>query len=156
MKRYLFESPSLGHSVIAAAAIGVIVGSVAVILDATWTQHATSWYVRAVVVGSLQLCLVTLLVSAVLEQRRKQTIRRTLELAFLNHHIRNALVQVQFAESMADHERQRRLLEEAVERVSGSLYRVTKSKGSELSLGRDFGGSDLIVQGRAHKQRERS
>ncbi|HYL95429.1 MAG TPA: hypothetical protein VET69_06460 [Terriglobales bacterium] len=156
MKRSLFESPSLGRSVIAAATIGIIVGSVAVILDATWTQHATSWYVRALVVGSLQLCLVTLLVSAVLEQRRKQTIRRTLEFAFLNHHIRNALVQVQFAESVADHQRQRRLLDEAVERVSESLYRVTRNKASKVSLDRDLGGSDLVVRGRDHEQREGS
>ena len=150
MKPSLFESPSLRHSVIAAAAIGTIVASVAVILDATWTQHATSAYVRAVVVGSLQLCLVTALVSAVLEQRRKQTIRRTLELAFLNHHIRNAPVQVQLAESVADQERQRRLLDEAVERASESLYRVTSNE--IIHLDSNVAGNDLALKGRARGQ----
>ncbi len=94
----------------AAVVIGIIVASAAIILDAAWTQRATTWYLRAIVIGSLQLVLVTLLVTAVLEQRRRQIIRRTLERRFLNHHIRNALSQVQLAEQVSDRERQHHLV----------------------------------------------
>jgi hypothetical protein len=75
-----------------------------------WTQHETVWYVRAIIIGSLQLVLVTLLVAAVLEQRRRQTIRRRLERRFLNHYIRNAMAQVQLAGQVDDRERQRNLV----------------------------------------------
>jgi len=125
VKRFRFGSASLGQSFLAAVVIGIIVGGVAVILDAVWTQQATVWYVRAIVIGSLQVLLVAVLVTAVLEQRRKRIIQRTLEIAFLNRHIRNALVQVQLADHVPDRERQHQLLQEAIDRVSAALSRVS-------------------------------
>lgn len=133
-KRIDFGSMSFGHSVVAAVTIGAIVAAVAVILDATWTQRATVWYVRAMVVGGLQLLLVSVLVTAVLEQRRKRLVRRTLELAFLNHNIRNALVQVQLADHIPDGDRRHQLLTEAIERVSSTLTRITMSGGSTQGI----------------------
>jgi hypothetical protein len=156
MKRSPFESVSFGYSLLGALTIAVIVGSVAIILDATWTVRATTWYVRAIVVGSLQLLLVTVLVTAVLEQRRKRIIRRTLEFAFLNHHIRNALSQVQLADHISDPERQHRLLQEAIERVSGVLYRLTMTGDTAaLSLERDITGTDLAAEQR-NRERQRA
>ena len=137
VKRFDYGSTSFSHSVVAAVTIGLIVAAVAVILDATWTQHATVWYVRAIGIGTLQLSLVTVLVTAVLEQRRKRLVRRTLELAFLNHHIRNALVQVQLADNVPDGDRRHQLLDEAIERVSSTLTRITMSGDSAPAFG-DF------------------
>ncbi len=74
----------------------------------------------------------TLLVTAVLEQRRKRIIQRTLKMAFLNHHIRNALVQVQLADQVAERERQHQLLQEAVDRVSAALSRVHLTGGRSM------------------------
>jgi hypothetical protein len=143
LKGSRLKPASLGRSITAAVTIGIIVGSAAVILDATWTQRQTTWYVRAIVIGSLQLVLVTLLVTAVLEQRRRQIIRRTLERRFLNHHIRNALSQVQLAAQVDDRERQQRLVHDAIARVSGTLHRVSDSSDEALSLEKDTQGKEL-------------
>jgi hypothetical protein len=134
--------------VTAAVTIGTIVATVAVTLDAAWTQHETVWYVRAIIIASLQLVLVTLLVTAVLEQRRRQIIRRKLERRFLNHHIRNALAQVQLAEQVNDRERQRNLVQDAIARVSGTLYCVADGSDAALSLEKDIQGSEMARQER--------
>jgi uncharacterized membrane protein len=139
VKRIDLGSTSFSHSVVAAVTIGAIVAAVAVILDATWTQRATVWYVRVMVVGALQLLVVSVLVTAVLEQRRKRLVRRTLELAFLNRNIRNALVQVQLADHIPDGNLRHQLLAEAIERVSSTLTRITMSRDSTLGT-RDFPG----------------
>jgi hypothetical protein len=144
---------TLRQSVVAAAIIGIIVASAAVILDSTWTLRATTWYARAIVIGSLQLGLVTLLVTAVLEQWRRQIIRRALERRFLNHHIRNALSQVQLADQVNDRERQHRLVQDAISRVSGTLYRVTNGSDEGLSLEKDMEGRELTLQERTREDR---
>jgi hypothetical protein len=149
LKRSQLDPSTVGQSVIAAVVIGTIVAAAAVVLDATWTQHETVWYVRAILIGSLQVVLVTLLVTAVLEQRRRQIIRRKLERRFLNHHIRNALAQVQLAEQVDDRERQRNLVQDAIARVSGTLYRVTDSSDAALSIDKDVQGSEMARQERA-------
>ena len=107
---------------------------------------------RAIVIGSLQLVLVTVLVTAVLEQRRRQIIRRTLERRFLNHHIRNALSQVQLAAEVDDRERQRRLVGDAIARVSGTLHRVTDSSDEGLSLEKDTEGKELGLKERTRME----
>lgn len=154
MKGSGLKPATLGRSVVAAVIIGVIVASAAVILDATWTQHETTWYVRAIVIGCPQLVLVTLLVTAVLEQRRRQILRRTLERRFLNHHIRNALSQVQLAAQVDDRERQQSLVHDAIARVSGTLHRVSDSSDEGLSLERDTEGEELGRQERTRMKDE--
>ena len=44
------------------------------------------------------VCLATI----ALEQARKRSIRRTLELSFLNHHVHNAMTQMIMASEMSD------------------------------------------------------
>jgi hypothetical protein len=41
----------------------------------------------------MEATIVAILVTMAIEERRKRAIRRTLELVFLNHHIRNAITQ---------------------------------------------------------------
>jgi hypothetical protein len=86
-----FKSASLFQSLTTAATIGILVGLVGVALNAVWFYRQTSWHVTATVQGLVQMLIASVLVTVVLEQRRKRAIRRTLELAFLNHHVRNAL-----------------------------------------------------------------
>src|SRR6266700_3519171 len=86
--------PLSSKSLITAATIGIFVGSVGVALNAVWFYRQTSWHVTATVQGLVQMLIVTVLVTIVLEQRRKRAIRRTLELDFLNHQVRNALTQM--------------------------------------------------------------
>ena len=70
----------------------------------------------------------------VLEQRRKRAIRRTLELAFLNHHVRNALTQMSMVSYIADPEKREHLL--------------------GLSLEVDLAGVELAHAGEAREQGE--
>jgi hypothetical protein len=99
-----FKSASLFQSLTTAAAIGIFVGSVGVALNAVWFYRQTSWHVTATVQGLVQMLIVTVLVTIVLEQRRKRAIRRTLELSFLNHHVRNALTQISLVSYIGDPE----------------------------------------------------
>lgn len=59
---------------------------------------------------TVQMGVLTILSTSVLEKRPKATIHRTLELAFLNHHVRNALVQISMSKFITDSEYARLVL----------------------------------------------
>jgi hypothetical protein len=109
---------------------------------AGYTSAAAGLLVDTLVV----VCLATI----ALEQSRKRSIRRTLEVSFLNHHVRNALVQMIMAAELTDADKQDRYMREAVSRISEALFRVANS--AELSLEVDIAGSQLI---RASEEREK-
>ena len=92
-----------------------------------WFYRQTSWHMTATVEGLVQTLIVTVLVTIVLEQRRKRAIRRTLELAFLNHHVRNALTQMSMVSYITDPAKQQDLLRNAAARVSEVLFRIANS-----------------------------
>jgi len=112
----------------------------------------------ATVEGLVQMLIVTVLVTIILEQRRKQAMRRTLELAFLNHHVRNALTQMTmicWSCSGTPTEKQERLLQDAVSRVSEVLFRIANSADlTGLSLEVDLAGVELGHAGEAREQGE--
>jgi hypothetical protein len=121
---------------------------VGVALNALWFYRQTSWHVTATVDGLVQMLVVTVLLTIVLEQRRKRAIRRTLELAFLNHHVRNALTQMSMVSYIADPEKQERLLQDAASRVSEVLFRIANSADlTGLSLEVDLAGVELAHAG---------
>jgi hypothetical protein len=101
----------------------------------------------------LQLLIVIFLVTIVLEQRRKRSIRHTLELAFLNHHIRNAITQMASASYIENPEKQERLMFEAAGRISETLFRVANSTDlTGLSLEVDLSGVELTRGGGAREK----
>src|ERR1017187_969870 len=94
--------------------------------------------------GVGQVVIVTFLLMIVLEQRRKRSIRQARELAFLSHHIWNAITQMTMASYLADPDKQQRIRCEAVERISGALRRVANSADlNGLSLEVDLTGVEL-------------
>ena len=150
-----FKSASLFQSLTTAATIGVFVGLAGIALNAVWFYRHTSWRVTAKVDGLVQMLIVTVLLTVVLEQRRKRAIRRTLELAFLNHHVRNALTQMAMVSYIADPEKQERLLQDAASRVSEVLFRIANSADlTGLSLEVDLAGAELAQAGEAREQSE--
>ena len=150
-----FKSASLFQSLTTAAMIGIFVGSVGVALNAVWFYRQTSWHVTTTVQGLVQMLIVTVLVTIVLEQRRKRAIRRTLELAFLNHHVRNALTQMSLVSYIADPEKREHLLQDAAARVSEVLFRLANSVDlTGLSLEVDLGGVELAHAGEAREHGE--
>jgi hypothetical protein len=150
-----FKSASLFQSLTTAATIGIFVGLVGAVLNAVWFYRQTSWHTTAVVEGLAQTLIVTVLVTIVLEQRRKRAIRRTLELAFLNHHVRNALTQMIMVSYINDPEKQQDLLRNAAARVSEVLFRIANSADlTGLSLEVDLAGAELSHAGEAREQGE--
>jgi hypothetical protein len=149
-----FSSASLFQSLITASVIGVVVAFIGVALNAVRWHGNMSWYVRAT--GAVvETVIVTVLVTIVLEQRRKRAIRRTLELAFLNHHIRNAITQMSMAQYVADPQQHGRLVREAVGRISEALFRIANSADlTGLSLEVDLKGMQLAHEGETREQEE--
>src|SRR5712692_7667649 len=148
-KQALFEfrSGSLFQSLITAIMVGVLVASLGIALFALSHYRQTPWYTAAAIGGVAQVLILTFLVTLVLEQRRKRSIRRTLELAFLNHHIRNAITQMTMASNVAEHEQQR-FMRDAAERISEALFRVANSADlTGLSLEVDLSGVELTREG---------
>src|SRR5438034_3895263 len=138
---FRFASASLFQSLITAAVIGIVVAFIGVALNAVRWQGNTSWYVSATTGAVVEMVVVTALVTMVIEGRRKRAIRRTLELAFLNHHIRNAITQMSMAEYVADPQPHERLVREAVVPLwISAVLRHTRSEEhtSELQSHSEF------------------
>ena len=91
----------------------------------------------------LQMGVLTVLCATILEQRRKAIIRRTLELAFLNHHVRNALAQISMSKFITDIELNKQVVDDAIARISETLFHVASDE-TGLALDRDLSGLDLI------------
>jgi len=143
-----FRSGSLLQSLITAIMVGVLVASLGIALFALSHYRQTPWYTAAAIAGVAQGLMLTFLVTLVLEQRRKRSIRRTLELAFLNHHIRNAITQITMASNVIEREEQQRFMREAAERISETLFRVANSEDlAGLSLEVDLTGVALTREG---------
>jgi len=150
-----FTSASLFQSLITASVIGVVVAFIGVALSVVRWHGNTSWYVSATIAAAVETVIVTALLTLVLEQRRKRAIRRTLELAFLNHHIRNAITQMGMLQYVTDPQQHERLVREAVGRISEALFRIANSVDlTGLSLEVDLQGIQLTHEGEAREQEE--
>jgi hypothetical protein len=146
--RSRFRSHSFSRSLTIATTVGVLVASVGVALFALSRYLQTPWPTAAATGGVGQVVIVTFLLVIVLEQRRKRLIQHAQEFTFLNHHIWNALTQINLASSLSDPDKQQRIRCEAVERISGALRRVADSADLDgLSLEVDLAGGELIRQG---------
>jgi hypothetical protein len=109
-----FKSASLFQSLTTAATIGIFVGSVGVALNAVWFYRQTSWHVTAMAQGLVQTLI-----------------------AFLNHHVRNALTQMGMY-YVADPEKREHLLQDAVARVCGGVVPNRKQRGSDRAVSRSW------------------
>ncbi len=153
---FRFSSASLFQSLATASIIGVVVAFVGVALNAVRWYGNTSWYVSATTAAVVEAVVVTALVTIVLEQRRKRSIRRTLELAFLNHHIRNAITQMSMLPYVTEAQQQERVVREAIGRISEALFRIANSADlTGLSLEVDLKGIQLTHEGEAREQEEK-
>jgi hypothetical protein len=71
----------------------------------------------------------------------------------LNHHVHNALTQIIMASNVTDIGKHDRYMQEAVGRISETLFRVGKQSGlAGLSLDVDLAGTDL---NRGREEREK-
>jgi len=136
------RSASFLHSLTTALGLGATAAFVGVAASAALYYRHIPGYVSAVAGPMVDTLVVVCFATIALEQSRKRSIRRTLEVSFLNHHVRNALVQMIMAADLTDANKQDRYMREAVSRISEALFRVANS--AELSLEVDIAGSQLI------------
>src|SRR2546427_10838648 len=85
---FQFNSASLFQSLITAIMVGLLVALVGVVIIKGRHARQIPWYILASAEGIVQFLIVTVLLTILLEQPRKPSIRRTRELAFLNQPIR--------------------------------------------------------------------
>jgi hypothetical protein len=151
-----FASESLFQSLISASVIGMVVAFSVIALDAMRRQGNSSWYVSPTTVAIVEAVIVTGMVTTAIEGRRKRAIRRTLELAFLNHHIRNAITQMSMAQYATEPGQQECYVSESVDRISEVLFRISNSADlTGLSLEVDLQGTQLTLEGAARLQEDK-
>jgi hypothetical protein len=148
-----YRSASFLQSLTTALMVGTAAALIGVAAGATLYYDHVAWYVSAAAGPVANTLIVIFLVTIALEKARKRSIRRTLEIAFLNHHIHNAMTQMMMACNLTEADKQDRYTREAVSRVSEALFRVANNPDpTRLSLDVDLGGTELT---REREERER-
>lgn len=155
-----FVNRSLGYrsaSFLQSLTTALVVGTASVVIGAgvevTLFHFRAGWYISAAAGPVVDTLIVICLATFALEHARKRSIRRTLEISFLNHHVHNAMTQMLVASKVAEADDQDRWMREAVARISEALFRVANNADPKrLSLDVDLGGTELI---RAREEREK-
>jgi len=143
-----YSSGSFLQSLATALVLGTMAALMGVAVSAALYYRHVAWYLVAASGPLVDTLVVICLATIALEQARRRSIRRTLELSFLNHHVRNALTQIMMASNVADPGKQDRYMREAVSRVSEALFRIANSVDlTGLSLEVDLGGAELAEEG---------
>jgi len=150
-----YSSGSFVQSLATALVLGTLAAVVGMAVSAALYYRHAAWYIVAAAGPLADTLVVICLATIALEQARKRSIRRALELAFLNHHVRNALTQMSMAEYVADPQQHERLVREAAGRISEALFRIANSADlTGLSLEVDLRGTQLIHEGEAREQED--
>lgn len=72
-----------------------------------------------------------------LEEKRRRTERRLEEIAYLNHHIRNALTAIQFAPYAENDAQRLQIIRDASTRIEGAVRNITEREHVSLSDSND-------------------
>jgi hypothetical protein len=152
-----YSSGSFLQSVTTALVVGTMAAFMGVATSVVLYYRHVVWYISLAAGPLVDTFVVMCLATIALEQGRKRSIRRTLELAFLNHHVRNALTQMSMASSLTDAGQQERFMRAGVNRISEALFRVANSADlTGLSLEVDLGGTELAQEGEERENNMRT
>jgi len=142
-----YSSGSFLQSLITALVVGTVAALIAVATSVALYDRHVVWSIALVAGPLVDTVAVICLATIALEQARKRAIRRTLERAFLNHHVRNALTQMMMASDLADADKQERFMRAGVNRISEALFRISNSEDlTGLSLEVDLAGTELAQE----------
>jgi hypothetical protein len=145
-------SGSFLQSLASSSLVGIVATLLALGGGGLMYQHQVSLYVNVGIILALRMLFVIALMTIMLEQTRKRAIRATLELAFLNHHIHNALVQIAMCSNITDHATHDRYMQAAISRIAEALFRSgNRSNLATLALDVDLDGKGL---NRTREERE--
>ena len=143
-----YSSASFLQSLTTALVLASMAALIGLAASAALYYSHVAWYISLAAGPLVDTVVVICLATIALEQARKRSIRRTLELSFLNHHVRNALTQMMMASNLTDADEQDRFIREAVSRISEALFRVANSADlTGLSLEVDLRGTELTQEG---------
>jgi hypothetical protein len=143
-----YRSASFLQSLTTALVVGTMAALIGVAASVALYYRHVAWYISAAAGPLVDTLVVICMATIALEQARKRSIRRTLELSFLNHHVRNALTQMIMASNLTDAGKQDRFMRAAVSRISEALFRVANSADlTGISLEVDLGGAELTHEG---------
>jgi hypothetical protein len=143
-----YSSGSFLQSLTTALVVGTMAALIGVATSVVLYDRHVAWYISLAAGPLVDTLVVICLATIALEQARKRSIRRTLERAFLNHHVRNALTQMMMASNLADAGQQDQFMRAGVSRISEALFRIANSDDlTGLSLEVDLGGAELTQEG---------
>lgn len=147
-----FSSASFLQSLLTASMIVIAAALLAVAAGVSMYYGHVPWYANLGTVLALEMLAAVSLVTMVIERTRMRAIRKTVEVAFVNHHVNNALAQIAMISEITDVSRHDFLLAEAVKRISEAIFRSsTESHLSTLSLDVDLDGKGL-THGRQERE----
>jgi len=137
-------SASFLQSLATASMLVMVAALLALAAGVTMYYGHVAWYINVGTILAVETLVAILLVTITIERTRKRSIRRTLELAFVNHHVNNALTQIAMTSNVTDIAKHDLYLQEAISRISEALFRAeNRSDLATLSLDVDLGGKDL-------------
>jgi len=138
------SSASFLQSLATASMLGMLGALLALAAGAIMYYEHVAWYINLGTILALKTLVSIFLMTITIERTRKRSIRRTLELAFVNHHVNNALTQIAMASNFTDIAKHDLYVHAAVSRISEALFRAgNESDLATLALDGDLGGKDL-------------
>lgn len=143
-KELTYSSASFLQSLVTASMLCTVAAFLALAAGVTMYYGHVAWYVNVGTILAVETLVAVFLVTITIERTRKRSIRRTLELAFVNHHVNNALAQIAMSSNVTDITKHDLDLQQAISRISEALFRAgNRSDLATLSLDVDLGGKDL-------------
>ena len=116
-------------------ALLMIVGSIA--LAFLLHREGVRWYVEFLVDDALTGILGGVLVFLYMEERRRRAVRRVEELAYLNHHIRNALTAISLAPYAKNDDKRLQMIQDASSRIEGAIRKMSQQDHVSLADSED-------------------
>lgn len=122
-------------SILARAALwGLLISLIGFLLDYSIGQLHWSWITERVVENMFEGALFTLLIWAFLNAWEKSVRRRTKQVGYLNHHVRNSLTVIELAEGHVTQPSERlEMVKQASTRIRRCVEKVSQEEDCEIN-----------------------
>ena len=126
---HYFDLPLWGRAVL----MGFVAALLMFVMDEVAHLFGYPWYMERLLENALEGIVVGFIVFWLGSMRKKRMERRMREIAFLNHHIRNAMQAIAFAATGISDAEEREAVEASVRRVVETLSKINRET-NELTL----------------------
>lgn len=121
------------RSVTKAVLFGATAGVTAEVLDLAFHSLGMPWQQEVSASNLLYAILIAAVSFHFLEERRRHAEQRVEELAYLNHHIRNALTAIKLARYAPDEDMKLQIISDASDRIEMTIRRMSQQENVRLS-----------------------